>query len=337
MDDAHWTVEQPNGITQAKTVYPGCENWWGGWMANGPNSTWIGRNTGQVQGPAGYSFHRVFDLSGYNLSSVSIHGFWNIDDAGSLKINGIEIARLPWCLDLSRLHSFTVPTQYLNQGSNTLTITMDACNEWIDAVRLEAVVQVQGACCYGQVPQDCSVTDQATCEQQLSGTWHGPGTDCADSQGNGVADVCEPPDEACCLPTGSCTILNAAACLAQGGSPRGPGSKCSADSDKDGISDACDQCPGTVPGAMIDAAGCPPFFRYDFDRDGDVDGADLTVFIHCATGPGIAGPPPGCAQDAFTRCDAEGDQDVDQEDFGFFQRCHSGPDKPAELGCVGSS
>jgi hypothetical protein len=85
---------------------------------------------------------------------------------------------------------------------------------------------------------------------------------------------------------------------------------------------------------MVDAAGCPPFFRYDFDRDGDVDGADLTVFERCGTGPGIGGPPAGCQQSDFTRCDAEGDQDVDQGDFGVFQRCYSGPGKPADLACV---
>ncbi len=298
VDDAHWTVEQPQGITPAKTVSPGCDNWWGGWVPNGPNSAWIGRNAGQVQGPAGYSFHRTFDLTGYDLSTVSITGSWNIDDAGSLKINGIEFARLPWCLDLGRLHPFTVPAYHLNQGLNTLTITMDACNEWIDAVRLEAVVTgaplteacclsisgcqdmpnadcallgglpqgpgstcatvtcpATGPCCYGQALQDCSVTYQITCEQQLSGTWHGTGTDCADSQGNGIADVCEPPPEACCLPGGGCAMTDAATCQSQGGTPGRPGSDCAWDSDSDGIADVCDRCHATNQETRLTALG----------------------------------------------------------------------------------
>jgi len=48
-----------------------------------------------------------------------------------------------------------------------------------------------GACCYGQVAVFCVVTDQMTCEQQYFGVWKGPGTTCADLNGNGVADICE--------------------------------------------------------------------------------------------------------------------------------------------------
>lgn len=51
----------------------------------------------------------------------------------------------------------------------------------------------EGACCYGEpgTPTLCAITDQMTCEQQLNGQWMGPGTDCTDADGNGVADICE--------------------------------------------------------------------------------------------------------------------------------------------------
>jgi hypothetical protein len=48
-----------------------------------------------------------------------------------------------------------------------------------------------GACCYGMAAPACTVTDQATCEQQLGGQWKGVGTNCDDLDGDGVADVCE--------------------------------------------------------------------------------------------------------------------------------------------------
>ena len=40
------------------------------------------------------------------------------------------------------------------------------------------------------------------------------------------------------------------------------------DSDGDGVPDSIDQCPNTVPGASVDAVGCPPVIFGDLDRDG---------------------------------------------------------------------
>jgi len=65
----------------------------------------------------------------------------------------------------------------------------------------------------------------------------------------------------------------------------------------------------------------------DFDADGQVDGADLAVFIACATGPAMpydpGNPPAGCtvAPDAAGRIspDRDRDGDVDHVDFGAFQ------------------
>jgi len=105
------------------------------------------------------------------------------------------------------------------------------------------------------------------------------------------------------------------------------------DADADGLGDACDVCLATIPGATVDANGCPPYIRFDFDRDGDVDGTDLEQFTSCTTGPGIAGPPEGCRTSFFSRCDLDGDVDVDQADFGAFQRCFSGLNLPADPGC----
>lgn len=44
-----------------------------------------------------------------------------------------------------------------------------------------------------------------------------------------------------------------------------------ADSDNDGVDDSSDQCPGTSPGASVDASGCVPV---DTDNDGVIDSVD---------------------------------------------------------------
>jgi hypothetical protein len=76
------------------------------------------------------------------------------------------------------------------------------------------------------------------------------------------------------------------------------------------------------------------FVPGDFDGDGDVDGSDLEVFEVCATGPGILGPPAGCAMADFAAADSDHDADVDQTDCAGFQRCYSGENVPADPNCA---
>ena len=102
------------------------------------------------------------------------------------------------------------------------------------------------------------------------------------------------------------------------------------DSDGDGVPDSIDQCPNTVPGASVDAVGCPPVIFGDLDRDGDVDLQDLTGFEACASGPGVPhNGTPTCAG-----LDSAADGDVDQVDFAIFQRCYSGENVPADPNCA---
>ncbi|HOW70357.1 MAG TPA: FG-GAP-like repeat-containing protein [Phycisphaerae bacterium] len=102
-----------------------------------------------------------------------------------------------------------------------------------------------------------------------------------------------------------------------------------ADSDLDDVGNVCDDCPSTIPGIAVDQHGCPPLIPGDFDRDGDVDGADFTVFRSCWLGPVIP------RASACGGSDFDDDDDVDQSDFGVFQRCYSGRNKPGDAGCAG--
>lgn len=63
------------------------------------------------------------------------------------------------------------------------------------------------------------------------------------------------------------------------------------DSDGDGVVDAVDECPNTVPGATVDAVGCPPPIRGDLDGDGDVDLDDYAVFVQCMSGADVPADP----------------------------------------------
>jgi hypothetical protein len=100
------------------------------------------------------------------------------------------------------------------------------------------------------------------------------------------------------------------------------------DADGDGVGNDVDVCPGTVPGMIVDAEGCPPPIPGDFNRDGDVDPADLDAFAACALGPGIPQLAPNCAGAKLDE-----DDDVDQNDFGILQRCLSGENVAADPSC----
>ena len=101
------------------------------------------------------------------------------------------------------------------------------------------------------------------------------------------------------------------------------------DDDADLVGNACDGCLNTIPHLPVDAAGCPfPPTPADFDRDGDVDGDDVTALEACASGPAIPRGP-GC-----TGKDLDTDGDVDSDDFAVFQRCYSGPNRSGGANCA---
>ena len=64
--------------------------------------------------------------------------------------------------------------------------------------------------------------------------------------------------------------------------PNGIPDECEPDADGDRVPDDCDLCPNTIPGAPVDANGCPPMIPGDCDNDGDVDDDDYALFIACA-------------------------------------------------------
>lgn len=145
--DAHWTVDLPTGgQTPAETVFPDNADWTDGlsgpWVPNGPNSNWIARDANDPYGNGRGTYTRVFDLSALDPAMVAIEGKWSIDDHGFLSLNGHQISALnegrPW----TSLHSFSIPagSPFFNPGLNTLTITINETDTFLEAIRLEGAV-----------------------------------------------------------------------------------------------------------------------------------------------------------------------------------------------------
>ncbi|MFH1111080.1 MAG: hypothetical protein V1790_18075 [Planctomycetota bacterium] len=101
------------------------------------------------------------------------------------------------------------------------------------------------------------------------------------------------------------------------------------DTDGDGVGDICDACASTIPGALVDAAGCPPSIAGDIDRDGDVADDDYVRLRNCLRGPGRSA---SCG-DGPLLVYLDADWDVDLRDFSMFQNCFSGADVPADPLC----
>ena len=145
--DAHWTVEsgEKRTFVPAVTVDPSSPDWLIDWPSNNAHSGWIARTTAFKQGSPSppYQFRRTFDLTGCDLSSVTINGSWAVDTEGALSLNGKRIAVLapwPWA-GFAELQPFSVPQSCLNQGENVLAITMSpASDNQNDGVRLEGYV-----------------------------------------------------------------------------------------------------------------------------------------------------------------------------------------------------
>jgi hypothetical protein len=101
-----------------------------------------------------------------------------------------------------------------------------------------------------------------------------------------------------------------------------------ADADRDGVGDACDQCPDTLPDRLMSTTGCATT-TVDFDRDGDVDMNDFAHFQACMTGGGHIQDDIDCADARI-----DDDNDVDAEDMAAFQQCLSGDGIRAAPDCL---
>jgi len=176
--DANWTVtgaDSETGTNPAQTVFPnnvdfctfanGCSP---AWVANDASSDWIAFNPDATANGDG-TYTTTFNLTGANLSTVSLSGFWTIDDQGTLTLNGNVIGTLPpptapWTV----LNSFSVPTGSSDfiAGINTLTMLITATDNFEEGVRLNGTVSFTSG---AAVPEPSSLLLWASGAMVLAG------------------------------------------------------------------------------------------------------------------------------------------------------------------------
>lgn len=92
----------------------------GVWLPNGPNSKWISVQASQATGNAegDYTYQTTFDLTGYDVSKVTISGGWAVDNTGvDILVNGVSTGFAS--TGFGTLTPFTI-TSGLVAGVNTL-------------------------------------------------------------------------------------------------------------------------------------------------------------------------------------------------------------------------
>jgi hypothetical protein len=137
--DANWSA---GGAGPAVVTSPEKAEHYGDWLANGPGSDWIVRNTNvQAKSPTPYAFSTTFDLTGFDLTTVSLAGSWALNHAGTLYLNDRPIASLGSGVS-GALTPFSVAagSALFNQGLNTLRITMTTPERSPEAARLDGAL-----------------------------------------------------------------------------------------------------------------------------------------------------------------------------------------------------
>jgi hypothetical protein len=143
--DPHWFV---NGTaTNAEVVASANTDWYGGWLANGPNSDWIAPNpNSNVSAVIGNTLSTTFNWTGsIPASNVCLVGAWGTDDWGALDLNGNILVS-----GANRTYSTLTPLNvlidsYLVAGTNTLTLTWVNTDSSETGYRLQASVQTCNA------------------------------------------------------------------------------------------------------------------------------------------------------------------------------------------------
>ena len=113
-DDPHYTINELSDAAAKVMTNPH-----GSWIANDTNSKWIWANADGQPVNVTYTFATTFDLTGYDLSTVSISGRWATDNAGDeLFVNGTATGQTS--AGFGSWTSFTIPNSELVSGVNTI-------------------------------------------------------------------------------------------------------------------------------------------------------------------------------------------------------------------------
>src|SRR3989442_1038489 len=92
------------------------------WLPNTSSAQWIspaaGGNEMTIDVPGVYVYRETFDLTGFDLSTVTLSGSFAIDDAsGRIQLNGVTVG--PTSLTFTSMTAFSLTSGFV-AGRNTL-------------------------------------------------------------------------------------------------------------------------------------------------------------------------------------------------------------------------
>jgi hypothetical protein len=149
--DAHWVqVTGPSlacaggGTTgAAEVVLPTDPDWFGGWLANDTNSAWISSDVTTTQnGSPAPTYSITFYLS--STVGASLSGLWSSDDGSIVKLNSATLGTQGGCCIYNGSVSDSTAGDFL-VGANTLSITIQNSDNFLEGVRFNGSVTGQGA------------------------------------------------------------------------------------------------------------------------------------------------------------------------------------------------
>jgi hypothetical protein len=127
-----------------QTVGPGDTGWYGGWVANGPNSDWITINPNSTTANTYGLYYTTFNISGSVPANLCLVGSMGVDDNGLLALNGTAIMG-----NVSAIYSMTalnIPiSSSLVTGQNVLSLGWGSTDNSSEAFRLQASIQTCGS------------------------------------------------------------------------------------------------------------------------------------------------------------------------------------------------
>jgi hypothetical protein len=128
-----------------KVVAPGDADWYSGWDANGPSSSWIAINPNSATANSAGFYSTTFNLVSPLPTHVCLVGYMSHDDNGLLAVNGQAIMG-----DQGYTGGSLVPvnidiTSEVTVGTNYLIFAFGSTDNNLEGLRLQGVIETCGA------------------------------------------------------------------------------------------------------------------------------------------------------------------------------------------------
>lgn len=151
--DANWVETAgptPACTPMAQIVMPEDLDWWGGWTGDGADpsagglaSDWI---TSDASSTANGSPLPTYSISFYlaDVTGASLSGYWYADDGGTIALNGNVLGSQGSCCTYAAPVSASATSDFV-AGINTLTLSLNSSDDYLDGVRFAGSVTGDGA------------------------------------------------------------------------------------------------------------------------------------------------------------------------------------------------